>query len=78
MYKVIKDDARHGRFVVKCFMEDNVVDPLYSIENLIWGDVQKFVKHEKLDENDLLWMHDLIRLLDKRVSITDAGNWSIL
>jgi hypothetical protein len=78
MYKIHQDDGRPGRFRLRYFMQNNLIDPLYTIENLGWEDVSRFVKQTEIDKNELTWAYDMVRLMNKQVSITDTGNWSIL
>lgn len=78
MYKIRKDDNSPDKFRLQYYMANNFLDPLYTIENLSWEDTERFIKGTTVDHNDLLWIHDLVRLLDKQVSLTDSGDWSIL
>lgn len=78
MYKIYKDDSRRDRFGLKYFMDTNLVEPLYTMENLTWSDVQKHIKTIVHDHNDLTWMYDVVRLSNKQINLTDNGKWSIL
>ncbi len=78
MYKLHKDDTNEGRFRLQYFMPVNLLDPLYTVENMTWEDTERFIKNTTVDRDDLSWIHDLIRILDKQVSLTDTGNWSVL
>ena len=78
MFKIHQDDQRPGRFRLHYVMVDNLLDPLYTVENLTWEDVERFTKSTKIDNNDLTWIHDLVRLMNKQVTLTDLGNWSVL
>lgn len=78
MYKIHQDDQTPGRFRIHYVMAANLLDPLYTVENLTWGDVERFLKSTLVDQNDLTWMHDLVRLMNKQVNLTDLGNWSVL
>ncbi len=78
MYKLRKDDNAPERFSLQYFLVPNLLEPLYTAENLTWEDVERFIKSTATDLNDYTWIHDLIRLMDKQVSIEDTGNWSVL
>lgn len=78
MYKITKDDQHEEKFRLSYHLPNNLLDPLYTIENLVWEDTERFIKNIVKDQDDLRWIHDLINLLDRQVNLKDTGDWSVL
>jgi hypothetical protein len=76
MFK-ISQDKRVDRYIINYCMDYDLVNTLYTIENVEWIDVGRHTRSEFLDNNDLQWVKELVDL-NKQVSISDTGTWSIL
>lgn len=78
MYKITKDQTNENTFKVTYFLAENMNTPLYHIENCSWTQVMEFVKHTQINTDDSTWMHDVIRLTEKKVFLNEHGDWRVL
>lgn len=51
---------------------------LYEIENLTWDYLKDMIKDIVSDWNDLIWMKDLVRLLNKEILLSESGEWHVV
>lgn len=59
-------------------MPHDLVEPLYTIENSTWSNTMNFIRPVLKNESDSMWMHDLVRMLGKKIKLADTGDWSVV